>query len=526
MESNKDLSVPLLEEAKKFSMPSNQEERPTNLHMNNSNNSDLDEDPHEDSKSKINLFWRVFKTLVKYAVPSILSFMFLYLPLTINIIFVGNYGTASSTSSIGIGTLYVNVLGLVIGIGILGGLDTLGTQTFGAKEFYLLGLYAKISRLVICIYYLAIILPLCLLSPYILSLLNQDEQITQVAGFYIRCLLPALFFMLQYECSVRYLQSMKLFYPGMVISLITSVLHVFLCKLVYHYTSAEVETAAVALSITSLLNFLLIEAFIALARPCPEADYSCNFFKDENALSIRKIYDFMKLSLPSSIIFAADWIGFELLVLMTAYLGLIDLAANVCLYNFTMLLTTIPMGISYAISTEVGNKIASSKVYEAKLSSIVSIVFNLIVMLLAFFLIKNMNLNIYILYTKNSVVEDKFLSIFSVTLVFIVVNSIQIVLNGLVKGLGKQRPASIMVIMILYPINLPMAYSFAFVINYGLIGIWYAQITSAIMLCCSYLIMIVCLDWENISIRACINIKTISRVLKTKGSRIKQDYRE
>ena len=76
----------------------------------------------------------------------------------------------------------------------------------------------------------------------------------------------------------------------------------------------------------------------------------------------------------------------------------------------------------------------------------------------------------------------------------------------MIKGLGKQRIASIIAILILYPINIPLAYTLTFTVNYGLSGLWYSQLISVILLSIGYFIIIICLDWKHVAKRALENL--------------------
>jgi MATE family multidrug resistance protein len=78
-------------------------------------------------------------------------------------------------------------------------------------------------------------------------------------------------------------------------------------------------------------------------------------------------------------------------------------------------------------------------------------------------------------------------------------NTLQIVFNGIIKGLGKQQMASIIVLIILYPINIPMAYFLAFVFELDIYGLWYAQLSVVYLLAFSYITIVTMVDWQKIA---------------------------
>jgi len=81
------------------------------------------------------------------------------------------------------------------------------------------------------------------------------------------------------------------------------------------------------------------------------------------------------------------------------------------------------------------------------------------------------------------------------------IDCVQIILHGVIKGLGKQKIASAICLIVLYPINIPLAYCFAFVWGHGLMGLWYAQLISIFLLGICYIMIVSFTDWEEISVK-------------------------
>jgi MATE family multidrug resistance protein len=468
-------------------------------------NSDLI-DLDEETQSYCTILW----TVITYAVPSILSIMFIFLYDNINIIFAGNLLSPDLVSAIGIGSLYINATGFFLALGLLGGMDTLCSQAYGAKHYKLLGTYANISRLCMFGFYILFSLPFLIINEEILVSIGQPEAISTHSPIYIRSMIPAVFFSMQFHVSIHYLQAMGKFSPGMVVTLITSLLHPFWCYFFTVLFEFDIKGIAYANGLTQLLNFCLISFYIEVYNPCPES----NFYFNENSGDLKRIIDFLKFAVPSAITFMADWLGFHVLILYSSYIDLDTLTTNVDLYNFTTFLFTIPLGISMACCTLVGNSIGGLKVKLAAQYAIISL-------LVGFVLMFTITLTIWFyrdafpyLYTHDARIASIFQSLLAFFVVFGSLDGVQIILNGILKGVGKQRPASYLVIMILYPINIPTALIFAFTLNYKIYGLWYSQLVAVVCLNISYLIMIICLDWKYNAIRTMQNINRVSNKLK------------
>ena len=451
-------------------------------------------------------FLQIISIILTNAIPSAFALFFIFIGETMNIIIISTYKDGSMLNALGIGTLYINSTGYLMGIGLLGGLDTLCSHSFGAGQFKLVGIYTNISRVVAICFYILICLPLAFFSKSILLSIGQNEVTSQYSSVYVKSMLPAIFFALQFYSSQRYLQSVNILMPGMIITLVTSVLHLFWSWFFIIYVDFEIYGAGLSLSITQFLNLLCISLYIYFYNPNPDThlEFTCS------GISLKRILDFLKLGVPAAILFAANWLGVEVLTLLSSYLNYESLVANVCLLNLTTLIFMIPMGISYALTLLIGQAIGASNVKTARYLSVMGVLIGLMFIGVTNFFIYNFRESIPYLYTDNPLIAAKIIDLIEIYLYFGLIDTLQIILNGIIKGLGKQKMTSIIVLIVLYPVNIPMAYMFGFVINYGLIGLWYSQLTAIILLAISYMIILLCLDWDDISNRSVINMQLIA----------------
>jgi MATE family multidrug resistance protein len=446
------------------------------------------------------------KDVIVNAVPATMGLMFIFIAETINIIFVGRLNDATVISAIGIGTLYVNAMGYVIGLGLIGAIDTLCSQSYGAKQYKLTGIYVNVGRIVSLAFFFVIVLPCIFFSDTVMLAIGQSQEVADLASSFSYSMIPSLFFALQYNCSVRYLQAMQIFLPGMIITLITAILHSVWCYFFIFWLEYGIMGAGFAIGVTQLLNFIFVTIYTHLENPCPE---SYCYFPAES-WELHMLIEYLKLGVPSTVLFAADWLGFEVLTFMSSFLGNINLAANVVLFNFISLIFMIPLGISFAITSLVGNSIGGAQVINAKKYSIIGILTGISIVGFFTILIIIFRHEIPYIYTSEENVVEIVRSLLGIYVFFSVIDSIQIVENGILKGLGKQKISSIVCLIILYPINIPMLYLFGFTWGYGIIGLWYTQLITVILLCVSYFIIIMLCDWDQIS-KDCIEKFEVDR---------------
>lgn len=118
-------------------------------------------------------------------------------------------------------------------MGLATGLETLCGQAYGAKRFLLLGVYLQSSILVT----LAILVPIVIVwfnMERILLAIGQDPEISRLAALYLRYIWPGLLSCALTQPLVKFLQSQSLVMPMFVCSLITAILHPFVCWTFIH----------------------------------------------------------------------------------------------------------------------------------------------------------------------------------------------------------------------------------------------------------------------------------------------------
>lgn len=433
--------------------------------------------------------------VMQNAIPATFGLLFVFITETINIIYIGRFDDPNLISGIGIGTLYINATGYILGAGIIGGIDTLCTQCFGAKEYKLLGIFTNIARISVLGFFLFISVPFAIYAYEILEFIGQFDVISVIASNFCLSMIPSLFFALQYNASLRYLQAMNIFLPGMCVTLSTAILHPLWCHLFIYTFNFSVIGAGISMGITQLLNLIIITIYIHWKNPCPES----YFFINKECLNVDLIYDYLKNAIPAAILFAADWLGFEVLTLMASYISAVDLAANICLFNFITIIFMMSMGLSIATSTLVGNSIGAKKPEKAKNYTISALLVGIVLMTTITIVVNAFQDQIPYLYTAEPEVVTLFIDLIDIWRWFSIIDMCQVILNGVIKGLGKQFKASMIALFVLYPLNIPLAYYLAFVQHIGVMGLWYSQLISVFILAFSYAYIVFNADYVEIS---------------------------
>ena len=441
-------------------------------------------------------YWQAVILILVDAIPATFGLLFIFINQTINIIFVGHTSTDPEViAAIGLGTIYINATGYILGMGFLGGVDTLCARSYGAKEYKIMSIYCNISTLVMNIFFLIISIPCIIFSDSFLLAIGQTPTLSALSCDFAKTMIPSLIFGMLYNIYLRYLQAQDIFMPGMIITLITAILHPFWCWIFVVLLDTGLIGAAISLGITQLINYVLILIYMHWEKPNKE---EVSFF-DYSTFNLFFIFEFSKYALPSAILFAADWIGFDILTIMASYLSEIDLAANICLFNFMTLIFMIPMGISFAVTTFIGNSIGGGNVDIARKFAKVGVALAAIVIAVINALVYIFKHYIPYFYTNDEQIAELSSKLLKIYVIFGIADGVQMIFHGIIKGLGKQKYASWAALIILYPLNIPFAYYLCFYLELGIYGLWYSQVTVVYLLTVTYFLIIWLIHWQDVA---------------------------
>ncbi|RVW87776.1 Protein detoxification 14 [Vitis vinifera] len=305
------------------------------------------------------------------AAPMVVATVSQYLLQVASVVMVGHLGQVS-LSAVAIATALTNVTGFSLLVSLLlfsnscherlaGGLETLCGQAYGAHQYGKLGIYtysATISLALVC-------LPICLLWIFmdkLLILIGQDPLIAHEARNYSIWLIPGLYGSAILKPLVRYLQTQSLIFPMLISSLIILGLHIPICwSLVFKLELGNVG-AAVAISISSWLNVVLLVLYVKYSSACEKTRMS--FSKD----AFFVMGEFFHFAVPAAVIL--KWWSCELLTLLSGLLPNPKLESSIlaiCL-TITTLHFTIPYGLGAVASTRVSNELGAGNPQAARVA--------------------------------------------------------------------------------------------------------------------------------------------------------------
>lgn len=186
------------------------------------------------------------------------------------------------------------MLCLCLQIGMGSALDTFCGQSYGAKQYHMLGVHKQRAMIVL----LLTSVPLALIWTYaakILLFFGQDPEIATEAGSYARFMTPSIFAYGLLQCHIRFLQAQNNVLPMMVSTGITTLLHILVCWTLVFKSGLGNKGAALANAISLWTNVLLLAIYVRVSPSCKET--WTGFSKE----AFHGILGFLRLGVPSAV---------------------------------------------------------------------------------------------------------------------------------------------------------------------------------------------------------------------------------
>ena len=173
-------------------------------------------------------------------------------------------------------------------------LDTLCGQSFGAKQYNMLGIHMQRAMLVVTL----LSVPIAIIWAYttqILMACAQDPEISMEAGFYARWMIPILFAYGLLQCHIKFLQTQNIVLPIMLSSGVTTLLHILVCWILVFKSGLGSKGAALANALSYWFNVFMLALYVRLSPACKKTwtGLSSEAFHD--------IFSFIKLAVPSAV---------------------------------------------------------------------------------------------------------------------------------------------------------------------------------------------------------------------------------
>ncbi|KAK8521342.1 hypothetical protein V6N13_077451 [Hibiscus sabdariffa] len=409
----------------------------------------------------------------------------------ISVMFVGHLGNLALAGA-SMASSFASVTGFSLLKGLASALDTFCGQSYGAKQYHMLGIHLQGALIVL----LLASIPLAFIwanAASILLFFGQDPQISAEAGRYARFMLPSIFGFAVQECHVRFLQTQNNVVPMMVISGFTTLLHILVCWILVFKSGLGNKGAALANAFSYWMNALLLTLYVRISPSCKNTwtGYSMEAFSG--------IPKFLKLSIPSAIMLGLEIWSFEMMVLLSGLLPNPELETSVLAISLNTCATIymIPLGLSAAVSTRSSNELGAGQPRAAFLAVCVTVSMVVIEgIAVGTFLISCRKIWGY-LYSKDERVVKYVGEMLLLIAASHLIDGLQSVLTGVARGCGWQKIGAMINLGAYHLIGIPSSIILAFVYHLGGKGLWTGLIVALFVQASCLAIVTLRTKWEE-----------------------------
>jgi MATE family multidrug resistance protein len=305
-----------------------------------------------------------------------------------------------------------------------------------------------------------------------LELLGQDPSVAALAGRYNLYKLPVVPCFLVYTALRQYLQGRTLMAPATIVMWLGNGLHVPLSlALIFGFgpiSALGIRGAAIAESITFVLLVLGLVGWICRHRLHDGAwrPWSRESFEPRGLLQAAR------LGVPVSMQIAFEAWAFSLAALMAGWIDRDAIGSHQIALNLAVLSFMLPLGVSQAASTRVGNLIGAGDGRGMRQAVKASLLLGAGVMLLPALGFTLLNAELPRLYSSEPGVVAVATQLLPIAAAFQLFDGTQVVAGAMLRGMGRPDGGAALSLIGYYVIALPLGYVLGLVMGFGLVGVW------------------------------------------------------
>ncbi len=402
------------------------------------------------------------RTLARLAWPVVLGQVGLIAMGIEDLLVVGRLGE-QATGAIGLGTTWM-FAALAFGIGVAAGIDPLVSQAYGAgrpQDAVAALLRGSVVMLGVC-------MPMAAAHWWaedILRFAGQPESIVPMAGAYCRILtagIPAFFV---FQLLRQFLQGSGRMGAATAVILLGNLLNIAGAWVLVHGAGGfagwgPLGAAWATLAVRWCMAFALMWASIPLIR----RDWP------GHVLSAGAIWQTAQDTLPVGFQVSLEVWAFNAATFMAGWLGATSSAAHTVALNLASTSFMVPLGVSAAAATRVGNLVGAGRTWQR--AAFTAIGSGAAVMLVSAAIFALFPRGLASMYNTDPVVVAAAAGIIPVVALFQVFDGTQAVGFGVLRGLGDTRMPSLANLVGYGMVGLPAGWILAFPLGYGLPGVW------------------------------------------------------
>ncbi|KAG6616197.1 Multidrug/Oligosaccharidyl-lipid/Polysaccharide (MOP) Flippase transporter [Phytophthora cinnamomi] len=412
------------------------------------------------------------RTLLSLVYPVVMTTGLEFLPGFTCIILAGHIESSQTQQYVDaatLSTMFMNITAFSIGSGLSSALDTLCSQAYGAKRFDKIGLYFQAGFMVVGTCFVPIFV-LNWFSGEILLVLGQDPEVSRLAQTFSRWAVLGVPFVFLYKLLRKVLQAQNIIKPLVAIAAIGAIVNAVSGYLLTYYTPMGFEGIALSRSLGNMaLPLLLMPYFYCHPHHLSQWWRGWNLHKAQAHVGM-----FLRLGVPGALMLTFEWWAFEVLTLMAGVLpdAVASVSAHAVQVNVNNMIYMVFWGLAVAANVRIGNCLGANSPRRARLACKVAQILALTISVTfaaVMFLFRG---SIPSLFLTDRESIERSASLLAVWAPFEILDGQNTVLQGVYRGLGKQKVAATISGVAYYACGIPQATLLGYYFALGVEGLW------------------------------------------------------
>ncbi|XP_062003823.1 protein DETOXIFICATION 21-like isoform X2 [Rosa rugosa] len=434
--------------------------------------------------------WNESKKIWVIAGPAIFTRFSTFGTNVVSQAFIGHIGSTELAAYSLVVTVLVRFANGIL-LGMASALETLCGQSYGAKQYDMLGVHLQRSWIVLFVSAFFLV-PICIFTTPILEALGQEQNIAQVAGYISLWVIPVIFaFVLSFTCQM-YLQAQS---KNMIIAYLSAIsiaIHILLSWLL----TVKYQLGIPGAMVSTILAFWIPnigQLLFIICGGCPQT------WKGFSMLAFKDLWDVVKLSLSSGVMLCLELWYNTVLVLLTGSMENAEVSIDalaICL-NINGWEMMISLGFLAAASVRVSNELGRGSSKGAKFSIVVIVFTSFAIGIVLFFIFLFLRERLSYIFTNDEEVAKAVADLSPLLAFSILLNSVQPVLSGVALGAGWQSTVAYVNIACYYLIGIPVGVVLGYVVNLQVKGVWIGMLFGTFVQTIVLLILTYRTDWDN-----------------------------
>lgn len=420
-----------------------------------------------------------FMPMLKIAVPVVMAELGWMTMGVVDTVMVGSLGPEAISAS-GVGNS-MHIAFVIFGMAIMLGLDTLVSQSFGARDLRDCHRWL-FDGLILAALLTVPIMAILVLIWYLIPVLGFNGVVRPLLESYFGVLMLSTPFLLGYAVCRRYLQGMHAAMPVMFALVTANVVNASANWILIHghWGFPALGVAGSAWATVIARAYMLAALLVAVwwidrqagRLAGQQASSETGLWHVDRALDGSRIRRLLQLGLPAASQVGAEVGVFALATAMSGTLDPISSASHQIALNLAGLAFMVPLGMGSAGAVRVGHAVGAGDRARASAAGWTAILIGTGFVMFAALIFVLVPRQLIGLFSTDASVLAVGTSLLLLAAVFQLFDGLQGVITGTLRGLGDTRTPMIVNLVAHWLLGLPIGYLLCFILGWGVYGLW------------------------------------------------------